>query len=213
MWAAVRPCRIPSEIGNRFHTGPLWGNLLDPGELLECVAGRVPAAAAAEGGVGDLAYVQVAPRVDAESVRRGEGRRRARVVPAPAGEQPSLEIADTHLRRTRLEKWTPVHVRLVGVPRHLAHEHVAGGVDPQVAGAGHLRPDREHLAGGTEDLDPVVFPIAHEHPPVGVHPHAMRQIELARLRARLAPRLDQLAVPRKAVDAGVAVTVGDVQLA
>ena len=43
------------------------------------------------------------------------------------------------------------------------------------------------LALAIEDLDAIVFAVAHEDPTIGMDPRAVGQAELARARARLAP--------------------------
>src|SRR5688572_145907 len=82
---------------------------------------------------------------------------------------------------------------------------VAVGVDHQVGRAGDVGPGGEVLAGRVEDLHAVVLAVAHEDAPVGVDPDAVRQVELARPVAGLAPRLEQLAGGGEAVHARVAV--------
>src|SRR5260370_32381621 len=67
-----------------------------PAELLEGVAVGRDQAGASQKGVGHFGDVQVAARVDAEVVRRGEVARRAPVEAAPAGQQTARGIKDAH---------------------------------------------------------------------------------------------------------------------
>src|SRR5437870_516145 len=60
-------------------------------------------------------------------------------------------------------------------------------VASQVARSGDVRPDREQLAIWTEYLDAIVLPVAHDHPPVGMAPDTVWQVELTGFAARLAP--------------------------
>ncbi len=86
-------------------------------------------------------------------------------------------------------------------------------VDEDVLRPLHVVPLGQVLAVGIEDLDAVVFTIAHEHTAICMDPGAVRDTELARSRARLAPGFTQLAVRIEAVDARVAVPVADDQIA
>src|SRR5438270_11594118 len=98
-------------------------------------------------------------------------------------------------------------MRLVHIPGHLADIHMACRRDQHVTRPRDISPDSDHFARPAEDLNPVVFSIAHEYPIVSVNPHTVGQAELTRPRARLAPRLDQLAVAREAVHPRVSVAI------
>ena len=73
-------------------------------------------------------------------------------------------------------------------------------------------PGPEVLAVLIEHLHAVVLPVAHQDAPVPVDPHPVRQVELARARARLAPREQMRPVGGELVHARVAVAVGDEHL-
>src|ERR1019366_1529813 len=79
--------------------------------------------------------------------------------------------------------------------------------------AAHAGPHAEEVAVGREYLDALVRPIGHVELALGVDRDAVRQMELALGVARRAPRRDEPAVAREAVDAGVAVAVGHVNVA
>ena len=82
-----------------------------------------------------------------------------------------------------------------------------------VVGAAHAGPLAEEVALGREDLDALVRPVGDVELAVIVEGDAVRQVELALAMARRAPRLDEPAVARKAVHAGVAVAVGHIDVA
>ena len=69
------------------------------------------------------------------------------------------------------------------------------------------RPDRQQLAVLVEDLHPVVLAVGDQHPPAAVDPQPVRQVELARPVARLAPGLEIFHIGREFVHARVAVAV------
>ena len=69
------------------------------------------------------------------------------------------------------------------------------------------------VALGAEELHPVVLAIGDEHTVARVHPDAVRRGELSAARPRRAPRAEVPALGREAVHGGVAVPVGDVDLA
>src|SRR6266851_7374836 len=77
----------------------------------------------------------------------------------------------------------------------------------------HAGPHAEEVALRREYLDALVRSIGHVKLAVRVDRDAVRQVELALGLARRAPRLDEPAVARKAVHAGVAVAVGHVDVA
>ena len=102
---------------------------------------------------------------------------------------------------------------------HVVEKPALGDVQPvlvvyeDVVGAVEERPLAQVFAPGIEDLHARVLAIGHVHQPRAVHRDAVRQDELAGTAARLAPGEQQLPVRGKLVDAGVAVAVGDVELA
>ena len=69
------------------------------------------------------------------------------------------------------------------------------------------------LAGEREDLHAVVFAVGDDDGVVAEHGDAVGQAELARVGARLPPRLHERPVRLEAVDARVAVPVGNEDLA
>ena len=135
--------------------------------------------------------VEVPPRVAPDAVAGAE----ARV--APLGQPLALEREDADEPAVVLGDVDDV----VGV-------HVEDRRADQRGG-----PGLEILALLIEHLHAVVLPIAYEHATVAIDPHAVRQVELTRARARLPPREQVFPVGGELVHAGVAVAVGDEHLA
>jgi hypothetical protein len=77
----------------------------------------------------------------------------------------------------------------------------------------HVGPLRLVPAVGIEHLHAMILAIGDVHPAVRVAADVVRNVELARVGARLAPRGQQRAVRRVLVHARIAVPVGDVQIA
>src|SRR5215472_15700280 len=86
-------------------------------------------------------------------------------------------------------------------------------VDTQAARQRHPAPDMFELAVRCEHLHAIVVPVGDIDVAVAVGSDVVRQIELARIVARLAPRVEQTAVGRILVDLGVEITVGDEKVA
>src|SRR6478735_7229392 len=76
-----------------------------------------------------------------------------------------------------------------------------------------VRPLAQILTIRTEDLNAIAFAVADINASFGINRDAVRKIELSRPLARLAPRSLQLAFRREDMDAGVAVSVADVDVA
>src|SRR5687768_480000 len=74
-------------------------------------------------------------------------------------------------------------------------------------------PGVEQLAVRIEDLDPVVFTVAHIRAIFGVELNRMDRAELARSGSRRAPRHDELSSFIELRDAAVAVPVGNIGVA
>ena len=95
----------------------------------------------------------------------------------------------------------------------LADQEVALVVTGDVHGALDIVPELDELPVEGEELDAVVLAVADDDA-VAVDDQAVGQVKVVGLGlAGLAPRLDQLALGGEAVDPGVAVAVGDVELA
>ena len=130
-------------------------------------------------------------------------------VPQPR-QQLALAAVDAHARPD---------VGHVVVDRHpgpdLAHVEAALGARLQIQAGGpvHVVPLGLVPAVAVEDLHAVVLAVGHVHPAVGVAADVVRDVELAGIGARLAPRVQELAVRRVLVHARVAVAVGDVEIA
>src|SRR5438046_372134 len=85
--------------------------------------------------------------------------------------------------------------------RALARRHVHSAWTMQIV------PLRLESTVPIEDLDAVIFPVGDVHPAIGIARYVVRQVELPRTGARLAPRFDAPAVLRILVHARVAVSV------
>jgi hypothetical protein len=143
--------------------------------------------------VADLADVDVAARVDREPVRRDElPVLEARPRPAAeARDEPALAVDDGEARSD---------VGLIAVHRHprpeLADDELrfrpAAAV--QAARPVHVDPLRLVAAVAVEHLDAVVLAVGHVDPPLRVGGDVVRDVELPRVGARLAPGEKQLSV-------------------
>ncbi len=90
---------------------------------------------------------------------------------------------------------------------------MAGIVHVEPARAVQIVPLRLVLAVAVEHLDAVVLAIGDIDPAIGVGADVVHDVELARVGAGAAPRHQQFAVGRVFVHPGVAIAVGDVDLA
>ena len=92
-------------------------------------------------------------------------------------------------------------------------EHQVAIVHPDLHGMIEVAPFGEEGTGAVEHLHAVVLTVADQHLAEAVDPDGVRRGEGAGARAGPAPGGDQRAVGREAMDAGIAVAVGDVDLA
>ena len=90
---------------------------------------------------------------------------------------------------------------------------VLAAATAQRAGPMQIVPLRLVFAVAVEHLHAMILAVGDIDPAVGVGCDVMHDVELAGIAARLAPGLEQLAVGRVFVHAGIAVAVGDVDLA
>ena len=140
-------------------------------------------------GVGDAGEVDVAAGVDPASV--------AGAAAVEAGQHPSRRVEDADA------SGAAVHLSL-------ADQEVPLRVSRDVHGPLDVVPELDELAVEREELNAVVLAVTDDDA-VAVDDQAVGQVEVVGLRLpRLAPGLDQLALAGEAVDAGVAVAVGDV---
>src|SRR5439155_1908028 len=157
-------------------------------------ARRVGLALVAIAPVGEryLADVDVAARVDGQPVRRDE---LARLEPGRAMAQPRQ-----HLARVAIDADSRPDVGHVVVHAHAAADlaDVEAPVRPalheQARGAMHVVPLRLELAMAVEDLDAMVLTVGDVDPAVDVAADVVRNVELARTGAGLAPRAEERAV-------------------
>src|SRR5271167_2716777 len=83
------------------------------------------------------------------------------------------------------------------------------GVDIKEGRANQFgRPDIQQFAALVEDLHPIVLAVGHQHPAAPVDPYAVRQVELSRRGARLAPGELVFGIGREFVHPSIAVAVG-----
>src|SRR6266851_491734 len=158
-----------------------------------------------------LADIEVAARVDGESVRPEKGgRRRPGMQIAEPRQELALIIDDADPRpevramavdRLHRTKFADIADRAV----RIRHEDPARPVQ--------IVPLRLVLAVAVEYLDPVVFAVGDVDPTIGVGADVVDDVELAGVGAGLAPRHQQLAVGRIFVHAGIAVAVRHIELA
>src|SRR5215472_2273788 len=150
-----------------------------------------------------FAHVHVADAIDPDSVWSPELAWRVAALAAETTDQVAVQIADADV---------VFELRDVDDPF---------AVNVHVGRALHLRPHVEELTIGREDLDAVVLAVEQEDA-VGVHPDAVRRMELARFFARvaqllrvawLAPRFEQRALRTELVHSGVTVAVRDKDVA
>ena len=115
--------------------------------------------------------------------------------------EPRPQIGSVAVDRHRRAELTDITERMVAV----GHEQPARAVQ--------VVPLRLVPAMAVEYLHAMVLAVRHIDPAVGVGRDVVHDVELARAAARLAPRQQQFAVGREFVNAGVAVAVGDIDLA
>ena len=96
----------------------------------------------------------------------------------------------------------------------LADDEIAFGGFGNVGGTAGIGPHGDEVAGGVEHLDAAVLAVADVHAVIAGHQQAVGQVELVGMfLAGLAPGILVVAVVVEAVDARVAVAVGDEQVA
>src|SRR5215212_2916212 len=159
----------------------------------------------------DLANIDIAVRVDGESMRSQELAElgpRWRV--AKAADQLSLiindadprsEVGDVTANRGGGANLADIEDRLVPI-RHT-----------EATRAMQVLPLRFELTVAVKHLDPVVFAVSDIDPTVGIATDVVDDVELALAGTGRAPRHEQLAVRRVFVDAGVAIAVRHINLA
>src|SRR5439155_15110091 len=73
-------------------------------------------------------------------------------------------------------------------------------------------PDLLQIAFAVENLNPRIVTVAHINSPIRPDSDGMRNVELSRRRAFVAPRLKKLAVTVEFHDPAVAIAVGDIHV-
>ena len=158
--------------------------------------------------MGHFADVEVAVGVDGYAVGGGEV---SRVFAgggfAEAGLEVALFVVDTDAMAEAGS------VDDVDVGRHFRHVEVAVCVHVEARGAPDAGPLSLKLAAGGEDLDAMVLAVGDENVFVAVNDDVVGDDELALAGAGFSPGVDELALGAEAVDVGVAVAVGDEEVA
>jgi hypothetical protein len=115
------------------------------------------------------------------------------------------------------QPWSEIRRTAVEIHRgaELANKKDRVGAGRTVKRAGtvnHVPPARLEFPVAVEDLYPMVFPVRHVHPAVGVADDVVRQVEFAERHAVTAPGEKQCAVGRVLVHPRVPVSVADVDV-
>src|SRR5438874_4490813 len=182
----------------------------DLDELLETPQAGRDGTATTPVGERDLAHVDVAPRVDGEAVRGDE---LARLQSGRTLAQPRQSLALAAVDADAGPDVRHVEVDAEAAPDLADVEPSGRALEEQARRPMHVGPLRLVLAVAVEDLDAMVLAIGDVHPALGVAADVVRDVELARVGAGLAPRVEPAAVRRIRVHARVAVAVGDVEIA
>src|SRR3984893_5346775 len=158
-----------------------------------------------------LPDIDVAAGIDSEAVRRDE----------LAGVEPGMRMAEPRqqLPFPRIDADPGTAIREVDIDRHvgadLANEEarrLRTALHVEAGGTVHVVPLSLVLAVAVEHLDAVILAVGHIDPAVGIATDVVGDVELARIRTRLAPGHHPLAVRGVFVDAGIPVTVRDVEV-
>src|SRR5438093_7286003 len=123
------------------------------------------------------------------------------VADLPAGEHRPVAIANTDKRRR------PIGLLLADV-KHAVF------IPGDVIWPAHASPHADELSVSRENLHASIGAVADVDLPIRSNQHAVRQVELTGCGlAWLAPGVDELAVAREAVHPGIAIAIGDVEIA
>ena len=101
----------------------------------------------------------------------------------------------------------PVHWRSADDPKLVVLGH------PEGARHDNIAPLIEEGAVVVKNLDAGIVPVGHIDPPVRIHRDGVGEIEITGSEAQFSPALDELAVLVVLDDAGVAITIGDEDIA
>src|SRR3954447_3867918 len=159
----------------------------------------------------DLADIDVAVRVDGESMRGQElAELRPRWCLAKAADQLSLMINDAD---PRSEVGNVAANRGGGADLADIEDRLVPIRHAEATGAKQVLPLRFEFTVAVEHLDAVVFAVGDINPAVGIATNVVDDVELALTGPGRAPRHEQLAVGQVFVDAGIAIAVRYVNLA
>src|SRR5438552_11739243 len=192
------------------------------GELLERVTGRRDQTLARADRPGDLGNVEVAVRVERQTVRCAEVPGATRIGGAPGFvdrtiiaepcQDRAAVVEDRDAARTVARDRSGAERPETFAPRQLGDDGDAARIEYELRRPLHLGPLSEELTVGTEDLDPIVLAIAHEDAAIRVDRDAVRDHELAGTAAGLTPRPAELALRREVMHARVPVAIRDVEV-
>ncbi len=172
----------PLEFLYGFHAGPIG---ID-----------TPVVPGAERRRGDLADIESAGRVEAETVRGGEAAGGEPIVAPERHQLFTVSVPDADLRGS-IDR-----VALTGQSdASLTHEQltdigVAVAVEAEIRGPRDVRPHLEQGAIDLEDLDAVVLAVADVHPIARIDPQAVHEIELSPAPSPAHPRTEAARLPR-----------------
>jgi hypothetical protein len=158
-----------------------------PRELLERVAIGWNQASLAGERVRDLGDVDVSFRIGADVVGSAEAARCAAIAASPASQHLPIQIVDAHSPGLILLYHAPGKGALTGAPPQLGGVDEPVPVDVDVRRSLDVGPLTKKFAVRTEDLNAIIFPVGHEHPPIRRHPDSMGQVKAARPAAGLPP--------------------------
>ncbi len=184
-----------------------------PRELLEHVGPDRHTAMTAPNRVGNLRHVDVATGVGTNSVGGDEVPRSGTLTLVSKTDQhPAAHIHDCDPAGFILLDLPAPIGALSRDPPQLRNIDQAVP-DAEAGGSLHVCPLFDELPRQAENLDSIVFPVSHENALVGKHPDVVGQVELTGAGTGFAPGLNQFPVGGEMMDAGIAITVRNIQVA
>src|SRR5205823_9094152 len=158
----------------------------------------------------EFADIDIAAAVDGDAVRRGE----------LAGRDTGMRLAEPRhdlVRFCRVDADPRANIGPIAVDLALrptladVAERARAACQAHAVRPVQVIPLRFPFAVAVKDLNAVVLAVGDVDPAIRVATDVMRDVELARIGAGLAPRAQQFAAEREFMEAGVAVTVRDIE--